>query len=85
MSIHRSLQGARGKSGSLRNVMKRHERLQYLITKGLWKPGQPVFGLPKIKQLKIKARKAAPKEAAAEGETAAAAPGAPAAKAPAAK
>lgn len=85
MSIHRSLQGAHGKSGSLRNVLKRHERLHYLIAKGLWKPGQPVFGLPKIKQLRIKARsKAAPKEAAAEGETAAAAPSA-AAKAPAPK
>jgi small basic protein (TIGR04137 family) len=83
MSIHRSLQGAHGKSGSLRNVLKRHERLHYLIAKGLWKPGQPVFGLPKIKQLRIKARsKAAPKEAAAEDP--AAAPGA-AAKAPAAK
>jgi small basic protein (TIGR04137 family) len=84
MSIHKSLQGA-GKGGSTRNVLKRHERLHYLIAKGLWHPGQPVFGLPKIKQLKIKARKAAAKEAAPEGETAAAAPGAPAAKAPAAK
>ena len=85
MSIHRSLQGLKGKSGALRNVMKRHERLHHMIAKGLWKPGEPVFGLPKIKQLKVKARKAAPKEAAAEGETAAAAPGAPAAKAPASK
>ena len=83
MSIHRSLQSA-GKSGSTRNVMKRHERLHYLIAKGLWKPGQPVFGLPKIKQLKIKARsKAAAKEAAGD-ETAAAAPAA-GVKAPAAK
>ena len=66
MSIHRSLQGLRGKEGVLRNVLKRHERLQYLISRGLWKPGEPVFGLPKIKQTKFKARKAATKEAAAD-------------------
>ena len=72
MSIHRSLQGLRGKSGALRNVLKRHERLQYLISRGLWKPGDPVMGLPKIKQTKVKARKAAAKEAAPEEAAAAA-------------
>ena len=66
MSIHRSLQSASGKEGALRNVLKRHERLQYLISRGQWKPGEPVFGLPKIKQTKFKARKAAAKEAAAD-------------------
>ena len=66
MSIHRSLQSAGGKEGTLRNVLKRHERLQYLISRGQWKPGEPVFGLPKIKQTKFKARKAAAKEAAAD-------------------
>ena len=74
MSIHRSLQSA--KRGTLRNVLKRHERLQHLISRGLWKEGSSIFGLPKIKQEKIKARKAAPKEAAAE-EPAAATPKAP--------
>ena len=66
MSIHRSLQGRSGKEGAARNVLKRHERLQYLISRGQWKPGEPVFGLPKIKQTKFKARKAAAKEAAPE-------------------
>ena len=83
MSIHSSLRSAKGKSGALRNVLKRHERLQYLISRGLWTDGRSPLGLPKIKQLKIKARKAAPKEAAAEG-AAAAAPGAPASKTPSA-
>lgn len=66
MSLHRSLQGLRSKGGALRNVLKRHERLQHLLSRGLWKPGEPVFGLPKIKQAKVKARKAAAKEAAPE-------------------
>jgi small basic protein (TIGR04137 family) len=54
----------------MRNVLKRHERLQYLISRGQWKPGEPVFGLPKIKQIKFKARKAAAKEAAPEAAAA---------------
>lgn len=83
MSIHRSLQGQGGKEGALRNVLKRHERLQYLISRGLWKPGEPVFGLPKIKQTKFKARKAAAKEATKEATAEDAA--ASAAKPPASK
>lgn len=66
MSIHSSLRGSGGKTGTRRNVLKRHERVRHLMSKGLWDEGRSVFGLPKIKQQKIKARKAAPKEAAAE-------------------
>jgi len=57
--------------------MKRHERVRYLMTQGTWPEGRSVFGLPKIKQMKIKARKAAAKEekaAAPAGEQPAAAP-----------
>ena len=80
MSIHQSLQGAKGKSGALRNVLKRHERLQHLIARGLWRDGRSIFGLPKIKQEKVKARKAAAaKEATAEAP-AAATPKSPTAK-----
>ncbi len=83
MSIHSSLRKAGGKMGTSRNVLKRHERIRYLMGKGTWTDEQSAFGLPKIKQQKIKARKAAPKEAAAGAEAGAAAPAAEAA--PAAK
>lgn len=81
MSIHSSLRQTGGKLGAMRNVLKRHERIRYLMTKGTWTDEQSAFGLPKIKQQKIKARKAAPKEAAAAGTEAdaAAAEAAPAA------
>ena len=42
--------------------MKRHERVRHLMAQGLWPEGRSVFGLPKIKQMKMKARKAAAKE-----------------------
>ena len=81
MSIHTSLRTKTNAAGSLRNVMKRYERVRHLMTEGRWLQGQSVFGLPKIKQVKMKARKAAAKEkaeAAATGTTPAAAPSAPA-------
>ena len=46
----------------LRNVLKRYERIHVLMTKNEWKEGGSVFGLPKMKQVKIKARKADSKE-----------------------
>ena len=42
--------------------MKRHERVRHLLAHGLWSDGRSMFGLPKIKQMKMKARKAAAKE-----------------------
>ncbi|MBI4003654.1 MAG: small basic protein [Candidatus Omnitrophica bacterium] len=83
MSIHPSLRSAGGAGGSRRNVMKRHERVRHLMEAGSWPEGRSVFGLPKIKQMKVKARKAAPKEekaATPSGEQPAAAPGTPAPK-----
>ena len=71
MSIHSSLRSRSQAMGLLRNVMKRHERVQHLMAQGLWPEGRSVLGLPKIKQTKLKARKAATKEKA---ETAAQAP-----------
>ena len=62
MSIHTSLRSGKGGEGSLRNVLKRHERVRHLMTHGLWTDGRSVLGLPKIKQTKLKARKAAAKE-----------------------
>ncbi len=75
MSIHTSLKAPKNATESLRNVMKRHERVRHLMAHGLWTEGRSVLGLPKIKQTKMKARKAVKEKEAAAGEgTAAAAP-----------
>lgn len=58
-----------------RNVLKRHERIQRLIEQEKWNDRVSVFGLPKVKSLKIKVKKA--KAEKAEGEAAPAAAGAP--------
>jgi small basic protein (TIGR04137 family) len=66
MSVHPSLRQAGGKSGIVRNVLKRHERLRDLLSHDRFADGASVYGLPKTKQIRIKVRKAA-KEAPAEG------------------
>ena len=76
MSLHSSLRTQKSAIGSLRNVMKRHERVRHLMTQGLWTDGRSMFGLPKVKQVKMKARKAAAKEKEAAAPSAA--PAAPA-------
>ena len=76
MSIHSSLRSRQSAMSSLRNVLKRHERVQHLMAQGLWQEGRSVLGLPKVKQLRLKARKAAAKE---KDETSAEKPAAPAA------
>jgi len=83
MSIHPSLSAA-AQNKKQKSVLKRSERIRAMLEKGTWKEGQSVFGLPKIKtvRIKIKKEKAAekPAEAAvAEGAaTPATAPGTPA-------
>ena len=62
MSIHSSLRSGKGAAGSLRNVLKRHERVRHFMAQGAWSEGRSMFGLPKIKQMKMKARKATAKE-----------------------
>lgn len=90
MSIHPSL-SISDKDKKQRSVLKRIERLRTMLEKGSWKEGDSVFGLPKIKtiRIKIKKEKAEKVETAATAEGAAAAPAAgkeqPAAKAAAAK
>ncbi len=76
MSVHSSLRSTQTATSSLRNVMKRYERVRHLMTQGLWTDGRSVLGLPKIKQMKMKARKAAAKE---KEESSAEKPAAPAA------
>ncbi len=67
MSIHPSLRQATGKASTLRNVLKRYERVRDLLATGRFAEGSSVYGLPKTKQLRLKVRKAA-KEAVAGAE-----------------
>jgi len=90
MSIHPSL-AASDKDKKQRSVLKRTERLKLMQEKKQWKEGDDVFGLPKIKTLRIKIKKEkAEKTETAAGATAPAAgaettPAKTAAKAPAGK
>ncbi len=61
MSIHPSLR-SQSAGGALRSVLKRHERVRRLMDKGDWEEGRSMFGLPKLKQVKVKAHKAEAKE-----------------------
>ena len=74
MTQHPSLRSA-NKGKQHRSVLKRFERLKHMKEKGEWEENKSIFGLPKIKilKLKIKKEKAAPAEegevAGAEGAT----------------
>lgn len=73
MSIHSSL-SASAQNKKQKSVLKRSERIKMMLEKGTWQKGQSVFGLPKIKtiRIKIKKEKAAEKPAevtAVEGAT----------------
>ena len=77
MSIHPSLRTDAHAAGSLRNVLKRFERVRHLMERGAWTEGQSVFGLPKIKQIRVKAHKGAKdkeEDGASEGTPGATAP-----------
>ncbi len=67
MSQHSSLR-ATGFGVIHRNVLKRFERIKKLKADERWKEGNSVFGLPKVKSLKVKIKKI--KEPKAEGATA---------------
>ena len=56
MSQHPSLRSA-SKSKQHRNVFKRYERLEILEKEEKWKPGDSVFGIPKVKSIKMKVKK----------------------------
>ena len=71
MSQHSSLRSGR-RSKQHRSVLKRFERLKTLREKDEWKEGGSVFGIPKVKTLRIKLKKE--KAAEAKPEEAAAAP-----------
>jgi small basic protein (TIGR04137 family) len=81
MAIHRSL-ASEDKSAKARSVLKRTERLKMMAEKEKWKEGDDVFGLPKIKTVRIKIKKEKAEKVAEAGAVApGAAPAAPAAPA----
>ena len=85
MSIHPSLTISE-KDKKTRSVLKRIERIRQMQEKGNWKQGDSVYGLPKIKSLRIKIKKEKVEKAATDTEAGApAAVGAKDAKATAAK
>lgn len=69
MSIHPSLKLS-DKDKKQRSVLKRTERLRTMMEKEQWKPGDKVFGLPKIKTLRIKIKKEKAAEKPEEGAAA---------------
>lgn len=77
MSIHPSLSSSK-QDKKPRSVLKRIERLRMMAEKGLWKEGDDIYGLPKIKTLRIKIKK----EKAAEKAPAVATEGAVATSTP---
>lgn len=76
MSIHPSL-GAAVKGKQQKSVLKRTERIKHMISKGLWKEDGKVFGMPKIKALRLKIKKEKAAEKPAEEGAAAATTAAP--------
>jgi len=56
MSIHPSLNSS-DKDKKPRSVLKRIERLKTMMEKNQWKEGDDVYGLPKIKTVRIKIKK----------------------------
>ncbi len=81
MSLHPSLKTSKaGKKH--RTVLKRYERLSAFKEKGILKDDDSVFGMPKLKIIKIKVKKEVKEEKLKEGEVAATA--APTPTAPAA-
>ena len=76
MSIDKSLK-MKGKLVRPRNVFTRVERIKILKDEGKWEPTMSVFGIPKVKSVKIKRKgkseKKAAKAEAAEATTAVAA------------
>ena len=71
MSLHPSLKTSKaGKKH--RSVLKRYERLTALKEKGILKDDDSVFGMPKLKIIRIKVKKEVKEEKPKEGEVAAA-------------
>lgn len=61
MSIHRSLK-SKGKLKRHRSVLTRTERLDALKNEERWQDGDSVYGLPKVRVIRVKRKKAAKEE-----------------------
>lgn len=61
MSIDKSLV-SKGKLVRHRSVLTRSERVQYLTDEGLWDEKKSVYGLPKVKTIKVKKKVKVAKE-----------------------
>jgi len=61
VSIDKSLI-TKGKLTRHRNVLTRPERIKVLTNENLWKDGRSVFGLPKVKTLKVRKKAKVEKE-----------------------
>lgn len=74
MAQHPSLKIS-SKAKQHKSVLKRVERIKFLEKLGKWKEGDSVFGLPKVKSIRIKLKKEKPAAAPAEEVAAAEVPG----------
>ena len=61
MSIHRSLK-SKGKLKRHRSVLTRTERLDALKNEERWQDGDSVYGLPKVRVIRVKRKKAVKEE-----------------------
>lgn len=84
MSLHPSLRISL-KARKQRSVLKRIERIKHAIQKGTFNEQSSVYGLPKIKSLKIKVKKEKTEEKAQAAPAAGAKAASPAAAKTAAK
>lgn len=73
------------KARKQRSVLKRIERIKHFINKGAFNEQSPVYGLPKIKSVKIKVKKEKKEEKAATASTQSAASAAKPGSVPASK
>ena len=65
MSIDKSLAN-KGKLTRHRSVLTRSERVKVLTNEGSWQEGRSVFGLPKVKTIKIQKKGKSAKEKSEE-------------------
>ncbi len=68
MSIDKSLV-SKGKLVRHRSVLTRTERVQHLTDEGLWDEKKSVYGLPKVKTIKVKKKAKVAKEKTEETAT----------------
>ena len=61
MSLHPSLKGSKSLS-SKKSVLKRGERIKWLMDKKQWDDSRSIHGLPKIKVVRLKVAKKEKKE-----------------------